>query len=145
VGEGRWYNFKVRYQIKPFPLIISALLGGLTWFFSNNFSTGVAVFALALTPWLIGLYIPYAKDNPKHFWFKRKLYGWGWAPVTWQGWLITFLYVGLVAVCSLTIDKSSSNSEKAFRFGLPTLFLTVAFIRTAYLKGEKPKWQWGRK
>lgn len=33
-------------------------------------------------------YLEYLKDNPKHLWFKRKLYGWGWVPVRWQGWLV---------------------------------------------------------
>ncbi len=135
----------MRYQIKPYWLIIPALLGGLTWFFSSDFALGVAVFGIVLMPWLIGLYIPYAKDNPKHLWFKRKLYGWGWTPVTWQGWLITILYVGLVAVFSLTTNENSSDREKMFTFGLPVVLLTVTFIRIAYLKGEKPKWQWGRK
>ncbi|HZX50161.1 MAG TPA: hypothetical protein VFE94_03385 [Candidatus Paceibacterota bacterium] len=33
-------------------------------------------------------YIAYAKDNPKGHWFKRKLFGWGWTPVTRQGWAV---------------------------------------------------------
>ncbi len=84
-------------------------------------------------------------NETKRLWFKRKTYGWGWTPETWQGWLVTFLYVGLVAAFSLTIDENSPNSETAFTFGLPVLFLTVTFIWIAYTKGEKPKWQWGRK
>lgn len=135
----------MKSKIKSLWLIASVFLGGLAWFFSNNFALGVAIFAASLMPYIAGIYIPYAKDNPKHLWFKRKIYGWGWTPVTWQGWLITGLYVGLVIAFSLTIDEDSSNREKIFTFGLPVLFLTVTFIRIAYLKGEKPKWQWGRK
>jgi hypothetical protein len=30
-------------------------------------------------------YIEYLKDNPQGYWFKRKVWGWGWTPVTWQG------------------------------------------------------------
>ena len=26
-------------------------------------------------------YIAYLKDNPQGYWFKAKLYGWGWVPV----------------------------------------------------------------
>lgn len=29
-------------------------------------------------------YLDYIRDNPHGYWFKRKLYGWGWTPVTWQ-------------------------------------------------------------
>lgn len=79
-----------------------------------------------------------------HIWFKRKKFGWGWTPATWQGWLLTFAYVGLIALCALTIDENSPASEVAFTFVLPVLLLTAVFIRIAYKKGEKPRWQWGR-
>ena len=41
-------------------------------------------------------YRAYLKDNPKGYWFKRKLYGWGWTPAKWQGWCLTLLYSVLV-------------------------------------------------
>lgn len=88
-------------------------------------------------------YLKYLKDNPNHYWFKRKIFGWGWTPVTWQGWLVTFIYLILIIVFSLTIDDNSPISEIFFTFLLPVVLLTVAFIRIAYKTGEKPKWQWG--
>ncbi|HEY4503024.1 MAG TPA: hypothetical protein VJC14_01120 [Candidatus Paceibacterota bacterium] len=87
--------------------------------------------------------IKYLKNNPEGFWFKRKLYGWGWTPATWQGWLITFVYLALIILFSLTIDDNSPRREIIFTFVLPFVLLTVAFIRIAYKKGQKPKWQWG--
>lgn len=87
----------------------------------------------------------YIKDNPENYWFKAKLYGWGWTPATWQGWLITFLYVVLIVLFSLTIDNSSSAKEVVFTFALPVFLLTATFIRIAYKTGEKPRWQWGPK
>ncbi len=89
-------------------------------------------------------YTAYIKDNPEKLWFKRKLYGWGWTPATWQGWLCTFLYVIFVLGFSLMIDENSSPNEIVFTFVLPVVLLTVAFIRLAYKKGEKPRWQWGK-
>ncbi|MDQ5950380.1 MAG: hypothetical protein QG585_322 [Patescibacteria group bacterium] len=88
-------------------------------------------------------YITYIKDNPEKLWFKRKLYGWGWTPATWQGWLCTFLYVIFVLGFALTVDENSPPSEIVFTFLLPFVLLTGAFIRIAYKKGEKPRWQWG--
>lgn len=88
-------------------------------------------------------YISYIKDNPQGLWFKRKLYGWGWTPVTWQGWLITLGYIAFIVLFALTIDETSPTSEVAFTFILPVALLTFAFIRICYAKGEKPKWQWG--
>ncbi len=88
-------------------------------------------------------YLHYIHNNPEGYWFKRKIYGWGWTPARWQGWLVTFLYLLLIVLFSLTIDDTSPVNEVMFTFVLPTLFLTVAFIRIAYKKGEKPKWMWG--
>jgi hypothetical protein len=88
-------------------------------------------------------YIKYLKDNPQGYWFKRKLYGWGWTPATWQGWVITCIYIGLVILFSLTIDENSPTREVIFTFVLPIFLLTVSFIRIAYKKGEKPGWRWG--
>ncbi len=88
-------------------------------------------------------YIAYIKDNPEKLWFKRKLYGWGWTPATWQGWASTLLYVLLLVAFGLTLDETSPPNEIVFTFVLPIVLLTIAFIRLAYKKGEKPRWQWG--
>lgn len=129
----KWYLF-----------LLAVLAGNVAWALSNDPSLGVAVFAIALLPFFLHIYIPYAKDNPEGLWFKRKLYGWGWTPVTWQGWLVTIAYVALVILFGLTIDEHSPSQEIAFTFALPFLLLTAMFIRILYKKGEKPKWQWGK-
>ena len=121
------------------------VFGVAAWILAGSFAVGMAAFAIMILPAMIEVYIPYAKDNPEQLWFKRKLYGWGWTPVTWQGWLVTLLYVGLVFLFSLTIDETSPTREVFFTFVLPTLLLTVSFLRIAYKKGETPKWQWGSK
>ena len=90
-------------------------------------------------------YIEYLRDNPQGYWFKRKLYGWGWYPATWQGWLLVVLYIALLWLFTLTVDENSSSKEIFFTFGLPAVLLTVTLIRICYRKGEKPKWQWGLK
>lgn len=81
----------------------------------------------------------------KNIWFRRKLYGWGWCPSTWQGWLIIAIYSGLVALFALTIDNDSSRKEVWFTFVLPLIFLTITLIRITYKTGEKPRWQWGKR
>ena len=32
----------------------------------------------------------------KKYWFKRRRFGWGWTPVTWQGWLTVAFFIGLI-------------------------------------------------
>jgi len=88
-------------------------------------------------------FIRYYNDNPKGYWFKRKLFGWGWIPVTWHGWLVIGLYIVAVLFFALTIDTNSPPQEIMFTFVLPTTLLTATLIRVAYKKGEKPRWQWG--
>ena len=79
----------------------------------------------------------------KKLWFRRKTYGWGWVPITWQGWALVFGYVILVVGFALTIDESSPPREMVFTFLLPVVLLTIALLRIAYKKGETPRWQWG--
>lgn len=83
-------------------------------------------------------------ENSKKIWFKRKLYGWGWTPRTWEGWVLTVFYVLCMTLFSLRIDENSGSREVIIRFVLPFLFITAIFIWIVYKKGEKPRWQWGK-
>lgn len=83
------------------------------------------------------------QKTSNEYWFKRKRYGWGWTPATWQGWLIIATYLGLILMFSLTIDENSPTREVVFTFILPVTLLTITLLRICYRKGEKPKWQWG--
>ena len=76
----------------------------------------------------------------KKLWFKRKRFGWGWYPSTWEGWLVTGGYLVLV----LLIASMAKRTYHAWTILLPVLFLTVILIAVAYYKGETPRWQWGR-
>ncbi|NCT55451.1 hypothetical protein GW755_01255 [bacterium] len=92
---------------------------------------------------MIKEYINYLRDNPKHLWFKRKLFGWGWTPVTWQGWLLVAVYLTVVLFLSSKINAQSSVIDTVYYLWLPIIFFTFIFIVIAIKKGEKPKWNWG--
>lgn len=77
--------------------------------------------------------------------FKAKRYGWGWYPVTWQGWLVTIVFTSIIVALAVTVDEDSAPSEIGFMLILPIAILTAAFIRIAYVTGEKPRWRWGDK
>jgi hypothetical protein len=73
----------------------------------------------------------------KTLWFKAKSYGWGWTPVTWQGWAVIGVYIGLLVLMMTRRDAV---------WQLPAVvLLTGALISISYLTGEKPEWRWGRK
>lgn len=88
-------------------------------------------------------YIEYIKDNPKGYWFKAKLFGWGWTPATWQGWVVTAIFLACVLFFALKISDDSTLSDVLWLFVFPILALTSLFIYIAYKTGEKPRWQWG--
>jgi len=92
---------------------------------------------------MIRRYVDYMKDNPEGYWFKRKLYGWGWVPVSWQGWLVTAVYIVLILAFASTVDENSPPQELLFMFILPLAILSITLLRIAYKTGEKPRWQWG--
>lgn len=75
-------------------------------------------------------------------WFKRKKYGWGWVPVTWQGWAFVSLYLVAVIWGGARLGQSPSiDGTASFIADIAVLTLTLVTICT--LKGEHPRWQWG--
>lgn len=89
-------------------------------------------------------YIEYLRDNPKGYWFKRKLFGWGWTPVKWQGWLVVLAYIVSLVLIAFRIDSNShSVSDTLVTFFLPFIITTGILILICYKTGEKPKWMWG--
>ena len=89
-------------------------------------------------------YIKYLKDNPKEYWFKRKLYGWGWVPVRWQGWLVVALFIAIIILSGLGLDDKPepSASDLAWFFGKIIASVIILMI-ICYKTGEKPGWRWG--
>lgn len=83
--------------------------------------------------------VEYYKDNPKNYWFKRKIYGWGWIPVKWQGWLVTF--IGLIILVAGIYIGEFDDSPGATIIGLVLMIIFILFF--CLWKGEKPHWQWG--
>lgn len=82
---------------------------------------------------------------PKNtLWFRAKRFGWGWYPVSWQGWAIIVMYVFVIFANDVyLIRHESSISDYLMQF-FPTAFiLTVFLIIICYAFGEKPGWRWG--
>lgn len=84
-------------------------------------------------------YIDYLKDNPEGYWFKRKLYGWGWTPATRQGWLV--ILIGLAILAGSVYIAEIDDAPGMVVLGV-TAMVTL-FVVVGYKKGEKPKWMWG--
>jgi len=87
-------------------------------------------------------YVEYLKNNPEGYWFKRKLYGWGWVPVKWQGWAVVAVFVLIILLSALTIGKTPTDSEITW-FTAKIILSVILLILICYKKGDKLKWQWG--
>lgn len=82
----------------------------------------------------------------KKLWFKAKEYGWGWTPTGWQGWVVVFAYSFILIGLFIYFDsKSHSASDALINFAIAYVPLTFLLFFICVKKGEKPKWQWGKK
>ena len=77
-------------------------------------------------------------------WFGPKRYGWGWSPVTWEGWVAT-LAVVVAPFAALFIASSATDSGSARTTAVVTTSVTAVAVLVvlAVFKGEKPRWRWG--
>lgn len=93
---------------------------------------------------IIKEYVAYLKDNPQGYWFKRKLYGWGWVPARWQGWCVLVAYIAATIYLFRRVDTvSHSASDALMGFILPFFAVSVLLLATCYFTGESPRFQWG--
>ena len=81
--------------------------------------------------------------NEKIFWFGLKRFGWGWVPITWQGWLSLLIYVLIILSNSNLFQRQANpTSGSWWAFWLINLAATIGLIWLCYKKGPTPKWQW---
>lgn len=77
----------------------------------------------------------------KKYWFPAKKYGWGWGlPTTWQGWFVFVAYLSSVAL--LAVFYPPDAHEQTFFLGIVGASLILLVV--CWLKGEPPRWRWGR-
>ena len=80
-------------------------------------------------------------NSTKKYWFPAKRYGWGWGiPSIWQGWLVLLLYTASIA--SLAALYPPASNGRIFFSGI--IGLSIALVVICWLKGEPPRWRWGK-
>jgi hypothetical protein len=81
----------------------------------------------------------------KRLWFKAKLYGWGWYPATWEGWLCLFVYLVVGVYLAMRAESVSTTEMEVFWELFPGMaIITFILILICYKTGEKPRWRWGK-
>jgi hypothetical protein len=76
--------------------------------------------------------------KPK-YWFPAKKYGWGWGPpICWQGWLVMIIWIMLLTAGGIFIMPATA------KFIAYAIFMCLPLSLICYLKGEPPRWRWGK-
>lgn len=88
-------------------------------------------------------YIEYLRDNPEKYWFKRRVFGWGWTPARLQGWITSVFYFGFVLTLAVTASPTASDAAALKEVLVPVGIATIVFVSIVWRTGEPPKWQWG--
>ena len=80
----------------------------------------------------------------KKLWFRAKYWGWGWYPVSWEGWLTILAFVALMIGNAFRLHVSHTNHVHLGEFLVETAILVVILITICWWKGERLGWRWGR-
>ena len=77
----------------------------------------------------------------RDYWFSAKTYGWGWGlPLRWQGWVAYSIATALLIAMFFLFPPA----REAVKFMLGTGLIALLLIAVCWLKGEPPRWRWGK-
>lgn len=72
------------------------------------------------------------------YWFAPKAFGWGAVPVTWQGWVVTLVFIAAAAM----IAKTGEHRSPVW-LGL-LVPVVLGFIAICWAKTDGGwRWRWG--
>lgn len=77
-------------------------------------------------------------------WFRRKRYGWGWQPVSWEGWTAVTIVLVIILILAANVMTFFETTNGMLLYYSIIVVLIGILIGLGFWKGEKPKWQWGR-
>jgi hypothetical protein len=80
-------------------------------------------------------------SEESRYWFRAKRYGWGWGmPSTWQGWIVLLAFITLLLVgAHWLLPALGEVIYVGYALLLSALLLVICFV-----KGEPPRWRWGK-
>lgn len=81
-------------------------------------------------------------DVMKSYWFRRRRYGYGWRPITWQGWLATLLTLISILLSGAFVSLFPTQSVSWYSI-IQISISVIMLIMLCNASGPSPKWQWG--
>ena len=85
--------------------------------------------------------------NGKKYWMKRRRYGWGWTPTTWQAWLfvISQIIIVLLAALGLVFTKGQPSLGQLLVSLAIILLAVLTLVIVSSQTAPKPHFRWGKK
>lgn len=81
-----------------------------------------------------------------NYWFKRRRYGWGWTPVSREGWLVVAGFVAALVIPAILIDDRLEDSGWWLGGWFAWLAICVIGMFVVTRRHAPPgKWRWGTK
>jgi hypothetical protein len=74
-------------------------------------------------------------------WFVVKRYGLGLSPNGWQGWSVTALYVVLIALTALWVERTGASGPALA--GLALVLVSFIVVMVLASDGKPWRWRWG--
>ena len=82
----------------------------------------------------------------KPYWFKVRRYGYGWVPVTWQGWMVIIVFLALTCAGMLIFLIDGYSEDLLGLIFIAYLgILVTGLVIVSSKTGPKPRWRWGKK
>jgi hypothetical protein len=80
-------------------------------------------------------------QTDRRYWFPAKRYGWGWGfPSSWEGWLALAAFFALLAAGFFLFPPG----DEMISFIAFVIVIAALFVAVCWLKGEPPRWRWGK-
>ncbi|NLT35133.1 MAG: hypothetical protein GXX83_04480 [Gaiellales bacterium] len=70
-------------------------------------------------------------------WFGPRRLGWGWTPITWQGWVVSLVLLAAILAAAWLLTSALRTAV--------IILLVVALLLVSYLTSGPPGSTWGRR
>ena len=87
-------------------------------------------------------------QTQKKYWFRNRRYGWGYTPVTWEGWLSLIVLIGAQFALFSTIMPAIREQSTAVHVAAVAAIVVADLFVIAWVArthGPSPRWRWGKK
>lgn len=74
-------------------------------------------------------------------WFTMKHHGWGWVPISWEGWAVTLGWIGFMIYIATGIERGTDNMREFYTY---LILSGAAFLYIVRQKGPWPRWRWDK-